>query len=482
MLGEGPWRCIMLGLAALVACDAPAETEPADPAPQAGDEEPASAEAAQRDLPPRPEQAAAVTPVRAAPAQLQEKPLEIRVSKRAMMIYAEPHPAGAFRGKLPHGEAFAVFEKVAGDDCRGAGWARVGLSAYACLEDTVPARAKQTPVLLPHKAKGQITPYYYARLKRKDASGSHPHAPRWRSRAALDAGEPPIDELVPDHDYAFTYRRRSTKGTVLGDAFHRVVLEQQVRRLEPSEFEGHDAAARPLPADRVLAWSVAWPHAPIYVEPDLEAKRMGGVPLQVETFVTGESIVRRGTTFWKVAGERGGWLDGEQIRRFVPAPPPEGVGEDELWIDVELDQQTLAVWRGDALVFVTMVSTGNHKHPTPQGIYRIGTKTGLSDMDSQQGDDEPYAVEGVPWAQFFHGRYGLHGTFWHNRFGRRTSHGCVNLSAKDSARVFAMTSPRVLPGWIMAFEHPDEPGTIVRVRKLDSSPLDKRDALVVARR
>jgi lipoprotein-anchoring transpeptidase ErfK/SrfK len=121
-----------------------------------------------------------------------------------------------------------------------------------------------------------------------------------------------------------------------------------------------------------------------------------------------------------------------------------------------------------------MIASGNHKHPTPQGVFRIKTKMATSTMDSQPGDDEAYAVEGVPWAQFFHKRYGLHGTFWHNRFGRRTSHGCVNLSAKDAALVYAMTSPDPLPGWAMAFAHDEVPGTVVRVRKMDAPVPDRR--------
>ena len=33
---------------------------------------------------------------------------------------------------------------------------------------------------------------------------------------------------------------------------------------------------------------------------------------------------------------------------------------------------------------------------------------------------------------YFDGDIGLHGTYWHDGFGYRQSHGCVNLSVTDA--------------------------------------------------
>ncbi|HWB75836.1 MAG TPA: L,D-transpeptidase, partial [Nannocystaceae bacterium] len=399
-------------------------------------------------------------------------PLELRRSDRAAMIYAEPRFGAAFRGKLPHGGSFAIYEKLSADaECRGDGWARVGPGAFACLEHT--SATKQKPRELPRLAKGQLTPHFYARISRKTKKGEAPAPGRWKSYASLAAGEEPIDVLVIDHDYAFERRRPSRLGTLLVDSNRRVVRESEVRRLEPSTFAGRDVVANPLPEDKRLAWSLSWPYAPIRAEPSVDAKIVGRSPMQGELFVADEIVQKRGVT-WIATTEPEGWIDAEEIRRWFPAAPPEDIGKDELWIDVELDQQTLAVMLGDTPLFVTMIASGNHKHPTPRGLYRIKSKMSTSTMDSQAGDDEAYSVESVPWAQFFHGRYGLHGTFWHNRFGRRTSHGCVNLSAKDAALVYEMTTPDQLPGWSMSFSHAEDLGTVVRVRKLDLPVVDKR--------
>ena len=38
-----------------------------------------------------------------------------------------------------------------------------------------------------------------------------------------------------------------------------------------------------------------------------------------------------------------------------------------------------------------------------------------------------YYTEDVPWVMYFNGDQALHGAYWHNEFGRRRSHGCVNF-------------------------------------------------------
>ena len=38
-----------------------------------------------------------------------------------------------------------------------------------------------------------------------------------------------------------------------------------------------------------------------------------------------------------------------------------------------------------------------------------------------------YCTKDVPWVMYFNGDQGFHGTYWHNNFGNRMSHGCVNL-------------------------------------------------------
>jgi hypothetical protein len=403
------------------------------------------------------------------------EPREHRRATRAMMLYTEPSFGAPFRGKIPHGEVFGVYDGVQAEDprCGGEGWARVGTAAFACLEHS--SLTDEAVSDLPRLPKGRLVPYYYARLKPKRADGTNPPAPIWRSRASLREKRPPIGHLEPAHVYAFDRRKRMRGGAVL-ESRRGVVREADVKPLEPRDFEGRDLLAEPVPVGMTLAWTVTWPQTQVFAEPRSDAKVSDRLDYHVPILLAGPSAQHRGTELFPIVSPAQGWVDGSDIRRWIPMPPPEGVGADELWLDVELEQQTLTVMRGDRPELVTLVSTGTWKDPTPVGLFRIGTKEAYGDMRSRAGDDDTYHVEAVPWVQYFHNRYALHGAYWHNRFGRRTSHGCINLSPKDAARVFALTEPRLPPGWIMIYEHAEDQGTLVRIRKLTTPPPDKRTA------
>jgi len=43
-----------------------------------------------------------------------------------------------------------------------------------------------------------------------------------------------------------------------------------------------------------------------------------------------------------------------------------------------------------------------------------------------------YSLEEVPWTMFFDEGRALHGAYWHDSFGYRRSHSCVNLSITDA--------------------------------------------------
>ncbi|MBC7814681.1 MAG: L,D-transpeptidase, partial [Burkholderiales bacterium] len=53
-----------------------------------------------------------------------------------------------------------------------------------------------------------------------------------------------------------------------------------------------------------------------------------------------------------------------------------------------------------------------------------------------EGQSDFYFLEEVPWTMYFDNDIGLHGTYWHDGFGYRRSHGCVNLSITDANWLF----------------------------------------------
>lgn len=164
------------------------------------------------------------------------------------------------------------------------------------------------------------------------------------------------------------------------------------------------------------------------------------------------------------------WMRLSEVRTPTPTTPPDGVGVNERWIDVELATQTLVAFEGSKPVYATVVSTGRAPGSTPRGVHRVWVKLRSSTMsnadDAQDAgvDAATYSIEDVPWVQYFSNGVALHGAFWHKRFGNVTSHGCVNLAPLDAMALFDWTLPRLPRGWDASFPTVAEPATVVRVR------------------
>jgi hypothetical protein len=166
------------------------------------------------------------------------------------------------------------------------------------------------------------------------------------------------------------------------------------------------------------------------------------------------------------------WMRARDLARpTLVAPPPEvPEGTSERWIDVDLASQTLVAYVGKRPVFATIVSTGKglpgSEFVTRKGTFRIWVKVFTTKMDNLDREEveRHYAIEDVPWVQFFDKAIALHGAFWHRDFGRVHSHGCVNMAPLDARWVFAFTAPHLPMGWTAVLPTKVEPGAVVRVR------------------
>ena len=92
------------------------------------------------------------------------------------------------------------------------------------------------------------------------------------------------------------------------------------------------------------------------------------------------------------------------------------------WIEIDLSSQRLIAHQGDSVVLRTKVSTGLRNTPTPVGRYGVRVKVRRQTMTGPG-----YRLPNVQWVMYFYRDYAIHGTYWHNRFGRPMSHGCVNV-------------------------------------------------------
>jgi hypothetical protein len=165
----------------------------------------------------------------------------------------------------------------------------------------------------------------------------------------------------------------------------------------------------------------------------------------------------------------GRWVRASDINKAEKVPPPGDLKPGEKWIDVSVKQETLVMYEGDKPVFATLISAGKDgvkpkgEFATVLGTFRVREKHVAATMDGDTAG-ELYSIDDVPYIQYFHSSYALHGAFWHGEFGRVRSHGCVNLSPADAKRVFMWTEPQVPAGWHAAWSDDAHPGTRVITR------------------
>jgi lipoprotein-anchoring transpeptidase ErfK/SrfK len=218
-----------------------------------------------------------------------------------------------------------------------------------------------------------------------------------------------------------------------------------------------------------FAWAVR-DKTPVLAEADPKAAQVATLALRQRVDLleqTGEGEAR----FWKIGDGR--WVQANKIAEVVITEIPDGVlrdnkltSGDDQWIDVDLGEQVLVAYRGARPVFATLVSSGKDS-PTPRGNYPIWAKVASMTMANQDYEDKPYMVEHVPWVLLFQGHNALHGAYWHDQFGRRRSHGCVNLAPKDARWLFNWVAPALPAGWTGYVPSDLERSVMVHVR--DSS-------------
>lgn len=139
------------------------------------------------------------------------------------------------------------------------------------------------------------------------------------------------------------------------------------------------------------------------------------------------------------------------------------VPEDQKHIHIDLGTQTVTAFEGEDPVLISRCSSGAGDTKTPLGEFRTYHK-GPSIHMTNEGDVEEgiYDLPGVPWCSFFTGTgVAIHGTYWHNDYGRPRSHGCVNLASMDAKFIYRWTNPVVPPG--VDYLHLPGQGTAVQV-------------------
>jgi L,D-transpeptidase-like protein len=142
-----------------------------------------------------------------------------------------------------------------------------------------------------------------------------------------------------------------------------------------------------------------------------------------------------------------GPLPRNAVRVVALQRPPRSIPVGAKWVLIDLAQQTLTAYEGELPVYATLISSGkgHDETETHAGLYRVEHKMAYSDMHGET--DDPYDVDRVPYTLYFHKNEALHGTYWHDGFGARASHGCVNLSLADARWLFNWAPPKLPENW-----------------------------------
>jgi hypothetical protein len=144
-----------------------------------------------------------------------------------------------------------------------------------------------------------------------------------------------------------------------------------------------------------------------------------------------------GDTQWLMIGPDE-WVEKRYVKKVtVNIAPPAG-SNAERWIEVNLAEQTLAVYDQHQLVFATLIASGVDPFFTRPGLFQIQQKKELETMSGAFEADRSdfYYLEDVPWTMYYDQNRALHGAYWRTIFGYPQSHGCINLSPGDAHWLF----------------------------------------------
>lgn len=132
------------------------------------------------------------------------------------------------------------------------------------------------------------------------------------------------------------------------------------------------------------------------------------------------------------------WVPANAMRRLSPEDlAPISMGRTDKRIEIDIPNETLTCYEGDTPVFMTRTASGVYGVGTPLGEFRVLHKRFGWRM---VGDD--YDLPGVPFPVYFtRSAVAIHGTYWHNDYGRRHSHGCLNVASRDARWVYRWVDP-----------------------------------------
>jgi hypothetical protein len=381
-----------------------------------------------------------------------------------------------------------------GTGCRGE-WLELYPEGYVCggfdvlVGDELPAEHRDLPP--PRREDAMPYDFYFVTLedtpvmRRKPSPREREAVLTWLARlrhfrkneekkvdrflAGEIPGEPArprvVERLLARGYYVSSPKGHGPKGRYVRNAQGEFLFDDTLRKIDPSELTGVSLGdehqlplgflTRPGRPMRVVESDGA---TRFVEDPEEEPlPRYARLPGAKPAVLMGEFLVHE-LADGRVLKD---WFVGVAER----IAPPFKVAADETWMHIDIGEQTLVIYREREPIYATLVSTGVDGFDTPQGVFRIEKKfvgRTMNDVSPDTPKGDRYRIEDVPFTQYFQGSYALHAAFWHDRFGTRRSHGCVNLSPHDARVVFEATRPELHEGWFGTYAKKQE-GTRVYI-------------------
>jgi len=143
------------------------------------------------------------------------------------------------------------------------------------------------------------------------------------------------------------------------------------------------------------------------------------------------------------------WADATAFRVITPdevAPISPDVDPAQKIIVIDTFYQTLSCYEGNTEVYYCRTSTGlGGELATPIGTMYAWRKMYSINMAASATENRSgYDTSAVSWPTFINADgIAIHAAFWHNYFGVRRSHGCINVLPEDAKWIYRWTTPFV---------------------------------------
>lgn len=197
----------------------------------------------------------------------------------------------------------------------------------------------------------------------------------------------------------------------------------------PSRFAGVELPAEPLPY--IMAWTLR--HLRASKTPGGEADTNNPYLYRYTRVNIYATVEFEGYSWYQIGVDQ--WVHQFNVAKIQPVEKPDDVDTNK-WVSIDLYEQVAIAYEDNQPVFATLVSSGLPQWSTNEGVFHVYLRFPRTLMSGAYNQPDFYYLEEVPWTMYFDNDIAIHGTYWHDGFGYRQSHGCVNVSITDAFWLF----------------------------------------------